>query len=287
MSWIVLGCAGCVGWTPLPDEEPTSLGTTSHGVLVKGVPLRDEGPGYHRIPSRDDARWGTPELVGLLQRTAASVAERFPGTVPVRIGDLSRRGGGWIAGHDSHRTGRDADVLFYATDALGRPVATRGWPSFGRFGVARRGRRERAVFFDAARNWHFVRTLLLDDRAAVQWIFCSAEIKARLLRHAVRHEASAEALFRAAWVLHEPDGSQSHADHFHVRIACTPAQRARGCRDHGPIWPWIRDAVGKPAGAPRPALTDAELLRALLSEDGGIEMPERRPPARVSRAARK
>lgn len=263
---------GCVGFTPRSDQT-VSHGMTNHGVLLGGVALPDRGPGYVRARPGETTRYGTPELVGTLERAAATVATRFPGGAPLRVGDLSGPGGGRHHRHGSHRTGRDADILFYVTDAHGRSVASTGFVRFHRFGFAtvpsgapRAGER---VVFDDARNWALVRALLMDEQAPVQWIFCSNGVKARLLRHAASHDASPEALFRASWVLHEPRGALPHDDHFHVRVACTARQRASGCLERGPIWPWIRKAVEKPASRPHRPLTDAQLVKALLEAPEG------------------
>lgn len=52
-------------------------------------------------------------------------------------GDLSSPHGGRHDRHGSHRAGRDADVIFYATDAAGTPTRGRGWLAYDRFGAAR------------------------------------------------------------------------------------------------------------------------------------------------------
>jgi penicillin-insensitive murein endopeptidase len=280
MACCGLGLAGCIGLTPQP-EHPASLGWSNQGALLGGVSLDDRGTGYVRARPGEGTRWGTEALVGALERAAKSVQQRFPGGPPVRIGDLSSRGGGQHPRHGSHRSGRDADVIFYAVDAHGRATRGRGWLAYDRFGVARdhhAGQGE-LYFFDDARNWHFVRSLLTDPHAPVQWIFVSDGVKSRLLRYGAAHEASPEVLFRAAWVLHEPSGARPHDDHYHIRLACTAEQRALGCRDRGPIWPWIRKQVRKPAGGPGPRMTDASLVRALLAEpEEGQQVARRKAP---------
>jgi penicillin-insensitive murein DD-endopeptidase len=269
-TWGALLCAfaaGCVGFAPA-GEGSVSYGLPNDGVLLGGVALADRGPGFVRARPGESTRFGTPELVGSIARAAATVADRLPGGAALKVGDLSGPGGGRHHRHRSHRTGRDADILFYVTSPHGRPVAATGFVRFDRFGFARvpsgAPRAGEMLAFDDARNWALVRAFVLDADAPVQWIFCSNGVKSRLLRHAASHEPSAQALFRAAWVLHEPAGALPHDDHFHVRVACTAAQRASGCLDRGPIWPWIRKAVEKPADSPRESLTDARLVRALL-----------------------
>ena len=71
----------------------------------------------------------------------------------------------------------------------GWPSDGEGWLRFDRLGLATL--RNRVFRFDEARNWHLVRTLIMDDQARVKWLFCSNELKARLLRYAARYERSA------------------------------------------------------------------------------------------------
>jgi hypothetical protein len=209
-------------------------------------------------------------LVATIERAAAAVAERFPGSPPLRIGDLSAPLGGRHPRHRSHRTGRDADILYFAVDEHGVPVPGAGFFAYDRFGVARAPRdrcvppvarspgRETPrttvgcgglVFLDEARTWLFIRTLLAADDVPVQWIFCSAGIKQRLLAYAASFEPDPDVIVRASYVLHQPTTGRPHDDHFHVRIACTAAMRALGCMDDGPVWPWQRREHERPAEA--------------------------------------
>jgi penicillin-insensitive murein endopeptidase len=264
-----LALAGC-GFAPLP-RDASSYGFPSDGVLLGGVALPQTGPGFVRAKPGDDTRWGSPALVALIERAAGRVAALHAGTAPLYVGDLSGRGGGHHGSHGSHRTGRDVDVLFYLSDAHGRSVRGSGFYAFDRRGVSVRsdeaaGGAARAVaYFDTARNWALVRELVLDEAGLVQWIFCADGIKARLLAHAAEHEPDPRALLRASYVLHQPSKGRNHDDHFHVRIACSARDRALGCGDPGPVWPWWRNEHEKPAwdGAGH---DDATLVRELMSE---------------------
>ncbi|MCA9537218.1 MAG: penicillin-insensitive murein endopeptidase [Myxococcales bacterium] len=259
--------SGCVPPTG-PSDESYSFGTTSSGMVVHAAALPERGPGFVRARPGEATRAGTRQLVGALSRAAAYVEATLPGGAPVRIGDLSSPHGGRHSRHGSHRAGRDADVIFYATDAAGSPTRGRGWLAYDRFGTAREpdegGRRGRVFFFDDARNWAFVRALLLDPEARVQWIFVSNGIKARLLRYAAAHEQEREAVYRAREVLHQPSRGNPHADHFHVRVACGLREQQLGCQDWGPVWPWLRHGpLNDPSEAQTP-WTDDALVDALM-----------------------
>lgn len=251
VSGVVL--AGCAQWHAAPGA---SVGLPSSGWLVGGTALPDRGRGFVRGRPGEATRFGTERLVSALTHAASVVAQRWPDGEPLRIGDLSAPSGGEHERHASHRTGRDADLVFYLTSLDGRSVAGRAH-AFDRHGIARDDSGA-LVRFDVARNWELVRTLLLDEHAQVQWIFCSHGIKSLLLRYAARHERDPDALARATWVLHQPSRGRPHDDHFHVRVLCSPEDVASGCHDHGPRWTWLR-AGARPL-PPEPHAGDSEVL---------------------------
>jgi penicillin-insensitive murein endopeptidase len=256
--------ASCVS-EPLRAGQTISIGTADRGYLRASLALPDRGEGYERLRPADGTRFGTATLVGAIERAAQAVATAFPGGHPLRVGDLSGRHGGEHPRHRSHRSGRDVDLLFYARDSGGLPVRNGGWMRFDRFGFALTAR---GVYrFDEARNWHLVRSLVMDDHARVKWLFCSNELKARLLRHAARTESSPEAVLRATWVLHEPSRGDTHDDHFHVRVGCSRAESELGCREQAPHWPWLNDAARKESSEARTAANDSRLVRWLLAEE--------------------
>lgn len=265
------GCAGSL--RPADTTLSLSRGTSNRGWITHAAALPERGEGFVRARPREGTRFGTSRLVTAIQRAAAAVHRAFPGTPPLRVGDLSYRHGGRHPRHGSHRSGRDVDLIFYAQDLLGRPRQGRGWTAYDRLGlgrvprrVARGGRLSRRI--DLARNWKLVETLLEDEEAEVEWLFCSAGVKARLLRYAARRRVERKLYFRAAWVLHQPRNSRAHDDHFHVRLRCTAEERALGCYDRGPTWPWLAAAQNK-----RPSPDDESLLQALLEDPPAPSRP--------------
>ncbi len=204
----------------------TSVGTAQRGRIAGGgVALPLSGPGFHWRSNRQnrEARYGTPALVGALERAAARVAERFEGS-DLEIEDLSFERGGRIRGHGSHTSGRDADVGYYAVRADGTRVNPTVSRWFRRNGQAR-GHPDEA--FDVERNWLLLETLLSDEAIDVQYIFMYPAHQRRLLDHAGEAGAAFEAVVRT------PRGRNMdpHADHFHVRIHCPAADVAHGCVD--------------------------------------------------------
>lgn len=264
VAFLLCAGTGCAAWTPRSPGATVSFGPATAGGLWNGERLERRGEGFVRARPRDSTRYGLGELVSALRRAAAAVSSRFPGTAPVRVGDLSWAGGGKHPRHGSHRTGRDVDIIFYLTDSLGRSVRGRGWLAFDSTGMVRDPKYGGLYRFDVVRNWALVEALLSDRSIEVQWIFCGAALKAKMLEHALREGVSPTLLHRAAWVMHQPRTKNPHVDHFHVRIACPAEQRALGCVDGEPFWPWIRtgskpDGLGGTAG-------DAQVLRWLLED---------------------
>ena len=261
---VITAICSCVT-EPLPVGQTISVGTTDRGYLHDPVRLADRGDGYHRVRPGEGTQFGTPTLVGAIERAARQVAEAFPGGHPLRVGDLSMPRGGVHSRHRTHRTGRDADLLFFARDAGGLAGHGDGWLRFDRLGLATL--RDRVFRFDEARNWHLVRTLLMDEQARVKWLFCSNELKARLLRYAARYERSPQAVVRATWVLHQPTHGETHDDHFHLRVGCGTTERSLGCREQAPHWPWLSDTARKEDPRASAAASDTHLVGWLLAEE--------------------
>jgi penicillin-insensitive murein DD-endopeptidase len=207
------------------------------GHLEHGTALPAHGMGFRLMPETRarKARFGVPELVGLIEEAAAAVVRRHPGSV-LNVGDLSARKGGRIDHHGSHRSGRDVDLPFYLTDRAGKPVISPGFVPVDGNGVSVTPPLE--YLFDAERSWALVAALLTSKRADVQFVFVANHVKAMLLAAADKARAPRWLVARAGQVLRQP-GSKTHWDHFHVRIMC-PAGDKPACRDVGPVWSWTR-----------------------------------------------
>jgi penicillin-insensitive murein endopeptidase len=270
---------GCAGSLAL-DGTSASLGTHSDGALRNPAELPLDGDGYS-VPSAWRARhsnYGTDELVGLLVRAARAVDRELPGGTAA-VGDLSRRGGGASVEHKSHQNGRDVDVFFYAVDHAGRPVRPgEAMVRFATDGRAARWSPARglrppphpvpAYRFDTRRNWAFIRALLTDPDAEVEWIFIQRALGAALIREAAAAGEDPALLARAAFIMHEPSDAEAHDDHMHVRLYCDPADRTVGCVDRGPVrwWKKLWKYMGPPYGraSDAPGATAVEALGDLI-----------------------
>lgn len=256
----VNGCARAP--SPLAPQIGGSIGRPNRGILTDAVELPPEGDGFKWLRN-DDRHYGLPRFVKALERAAATVARERPGAM-LSVGDLSIKTGGRLLPHFSHRTGRDADLLFYMTTLDGAPVESPGFIRVGADGLAWDEKGKRYLRFDVERTWLLVKTLVEDPEARVQWVFAHRNIEAILVQWARARGEPGETIARAMDVLLEPNPGGAHDDHLHVRTACSPAELAAGCEHTGPVRPWIA-ALDRAA----PELpTDLELVEAIFRPFG-------------------
>jgi penicillin-insensitive murein endopeptidase len=255
---------------PTPPDIPgdsVSCGHPNRGRLWGAVELAPYSDSY-QIPitwRERGVRYGTRELVQLIARAASRVALAHPGSV-LGVADLSLPDGGACAHHRSHQSGRDVDLLYYATDAAGAPVAPDPFmPLYNRHGIARSSRSPtwaRSVperRFDLERNWTLIRVLITDPEVEVERIFVAPRIERMLLDYARASGEDDETFRRAQLVLTEPRRGERHEDHLHVRIACTADDVRRGyCRTETARGP---RRMRWRAACPRPDELEAALER--------------------------
>jgi penicillin-insensitive murein endopeptidase len=193
-----------------------SMGWANSGTLQHARRLT-ETQGIRFVPGRP-LRWGTEELVALLERVGATMHRRF--SARLSVGDLSAQQGGPVCRHRSHQSGRDVDLGFFARHAsprgIGAPIDLNDYVAFDAAGRSLDGR----YVFDTARNWAVIETFLSDRRVTVERVFIAASLRARLLAWARAHGADESLIDRAALTLYQPRGVSPHDNHMHVRIAC-------------------------------------------------------------------
>lgn len=261
----------------LDPSYSTSKGSPNEGSLEGGVPLPLHGPGFRFTPRKKiERRHGTVELVAALVRAAVHVHDTMPKTEPpsvLTLGDIGMPQGGEIAGHGSHRAGRDADVMFYLQLEDGTPTEGKAIPldpegrgtDYKDLAIASD---DVPVKIDVPRTWAFVAALLADDGVQIQQIYVVEHIRKLLLDHAAQVKADPAIVARFGDVTCQP--RFPHDDHMHIRVFCTAQDIAGGCNDVAPIFPWQR-ALLKAQGAapvappkrktPRPKLTSVEEAR--------------------------
>ncbi len=224
-----------------------SVGSPTEGKLMGGAHL-EEAPYLRILPSHaaGDVRWGVAPLVQAIDRAARTVRAKYPEAV-ASVGHLSRPGGGEIDRHRSHESGRDADIAFYAHNRKGKTLIPDALTQFGEGGAATHWK---GAFFDEAKTWTFIQSLVSDPQARVTHIFIASHLRRRLLEYAEKAGAPAGARIRAASVMMQPTGSLPHDDHFHVRVSCPGGQKGCVERPAAPKRAKHRKKPGRRRGAP-------------------------------------
>ncbi|MCA9515592.1 MAG: penicillin-insensitive murein endopeptidase [Myxococcales bacterium] len=186
--------------------EARSVGSPTHGRLHYGVHLA-RGRGYRlRFPRN---AYTTRPVWRTLHLCTAAMADRFPGTADILIGDISRPSGGRFPPHVSHQSGRDADVGYYLLGNVQNETMYRVGPKD----------------IDFEKTWALMACLIeaqdvvriyVDraiQRAMVDYLEKRGDVPAETLDRlfAVRGDGSRNALIQ-----HAP----KHDTHFHVRFAC-------------------------------------------------------------------
>jgi penicillin-insensitive murein endopeptidase len=266
--------AGCVGTpTPLAPAIRGSIGVPHQGVITNAAPLKQKGEGYELLRN-NGVRWGNPRLVQAIEGAAAVVARARPGGALLIVGDLSPRWGGSASGHRSHRTGRDADLLFFVTTPSGQSIPSPGFVRFQADGLAEVEADGKKTFvrIDVPREWQLVKALVTSQEANVQWLFCAHWLEAMIIEYARARGEDDELIWRAESVLLQPGDSSAHDDHLHLRIACTPEESVAGCMGGGPYWPWL------PQLPELAAPPDNELLASLIGDLVPAQVEEARGP---------
>jgi hypothetical protein len=204
--------------TPAVPVTP-GVRTCTDQWLKDGVQLPDAPAFYSRITPT--GAWGSTTLVGLLQDAGRHMRWAMPKVSPFAVGDLSRQGGGPIAGHISHRGGVDADVGIYKTGGV---QAARQFLNFA------------PAELDLAATWELMRFMLasgkvdfiLLDRAHIArlktWTLAQGLLGAEEAARIFPAEGSRDVWMRTGIVRH----AAHHADHLHVRVLCSDGTRAGG-----------------------------------------------------------
>ena len=246
--------------SPLAPGLHGTVGVPNQGVLTDAEELPVRGPGFVRYRPESTHYFGRPRLVHALEEAAARVAQQAPGGAPLFIGDLSAKTGGRILGHDSHRSGRDVDLLFLVMTPSGIPISSPGFVRIEGDGLGLVPGGKDYVRIDIDREWLLLRSLLTSHEIDVQFMFVCHEVEALLIDHARALGEPDELLWHAETVMIEPSDSLRHDDHVHLRIACSPEEAVAGCTGGGPRWQWL------PAYGPALPL-DARAFQAIAEED--------------------
>jgi murein endopeptidase len=184
---------------PIPRAWTTgrSVGAPNAGLLLGGVRLPRSG--FYVCRSAVTCV-GSASTVEALLRAIIRYQRRMGGRAALRIGDISREGGGALREHKSHQSGRDVDIT-----------------------IPRRAGEVRTGEID----WEATALLVesLAEEGAVDAIFLHYDHQAELVRRSGRRMSSfvqwrpgveVAARVNAGLVRHAP----GHEGHMHVRFRC-------------------------------------------------------------------
>jgi murein endopeptidase len=190
-------------------EDPASLGSVSLGLAEAGRVMNAV-----RMPPGDawtlvtpEHAWGTQETIDGLMRVARRVRDTVPAAAPLRVNHIGKKDGGYLRPHQSHQSGRDADLGFYYQPGVDLQ--------------ALKGRREQLM--DLAANWALLRALVTE--VDVEFILVDRRIQKVLYDYAL---AAGEDKDWLDSLFHGPDPlvrhARRHRDHFHVRFFAPRSQ---------------------------------------------------------------
>lgn len=157
---------------------------------------------------RPHLAYGTAKTVRLLQSMVKTYRRRHRSGPNVLIGDISRRGGGKLSPHLSHRTGKDVDIGYVVKGELANRHRFAGTTPEN---------------LDLARTWTLVKSLL--DTQEIVYIFMDYRVQEQLYHYAKSHgtrRSELDELFQYPHGRGRNHGIirhwKSHRHHFHVRI---------------------------------------------------------------------
>ena len=197
----------------LPAEVPKPKAGGRRTASVKGLPHAAVSrqlslEQQHYFVKRPHLAWGTAKTIGAIERAVSQYARRHRNAPQVHIGDISKRGGGALHPHLSHRQGRDVDVGYVLLGADGQRT---------RFsGVTRSN-------LDVARTWALVKAFV--DTGNVEVIFMDYGLQQQLYEFAKERgvgDDELDELFQYPRGRGRSHGMirhwRSHQHHFHVRF---------------------------------------------------------------------
>ncbi len=259
---LALGCLSTP--SPLAPSFHGTVGAPNLGVQTDAVELPVAGPGFVRYRPLGAHHYGRPRLVAALTRIARELAAGDSLAPPLVIGDLSAKTGGKIDGHQSHRTGRDVDILYQYVTPAGARVAAPGFIRVEADGLARVPEDGHILRLDIEHEWRLVKALVTAPEIGVQFLFASHNVEALLIDYAMARGEPLELVLHVQSVMWQPGDSLPHDDHIHLRIACSVEETVEGCTGGGPYWEWLPPL-------PAPVAFDEGKLALLVADDPPLE----------------
>lgn len=191
---------------PVPHGG-VSIGKPARGRIYRSVQIPENEPVYTLL--RPSLSYGGTHAVEQLQLALARFRRDYPYTGGIVISSMSKEGGGPLAPHKSHQSGRDVDIRLPLLPGLSGSLP----------------RSYDDVDWNAA--WALVRALIETEQ--VTYIFLNSGGQARLHR-AARRAGMSEAALKSLIQYPRKEGAgralvrhaRGHDKHIHVRFKCGP-----------------------------------------------------------------
>ncbi len=205
------------GKITLPSKQRTApIGFYAKGCLAGGVAIPVDGPAWQVIHLSRNRRWGTPQMIALLERLGRE-AKAEDGWNGLMVGDISQpRGGPMLSGHASHQIGLDADI--WLTPMPAHQMSYEEREVVPEASVLRGD----MVHVDN-RKWTKSHERLIVRAASypqVERVFVHPGIKKKLCETLKGPDRTVLNKIRPIW---------GHHYHFHIRMKCPPG--SSGCDD--------------------------------------------------------
>jgi len=188
--------------------KASSIGRPTAGSLRYGEPLTG-GPGYRlRFPKHT---YTLETVAKSIRQCVKRTKDAFPGTVDVLIGELSRAGGGHFSPHESHQSGRDADIGYYLAKNTQNETMHKVRPGE----------------IDFAKTWSLLRCLITTDE--VSRVYMDKTIQAAMADWLRTKKTMSEDDLQRLFAVLGGEGAlirhaAKHDTHFHVRFSCDAGQ---------------------------------------------------------------
>lgn len=191
-------------------RTPSELCSTQ--VLRNGVQLPKQSELYY-IRNPYEA-WGTPEMIEAIVVAAEEMAWLMPSADPLLIGDISKKHGGPLPPHRSHRSGIDADIGIYTTGAK-QPVSA----GFANITPTNIDYEANWLFWSELLETGLVERILLDQSlidAMRRWSIASGTLSESEAHEIFPERGSPNLWLKKGVFQHFP----GHRDHIHLRVNC-------------------------------------------------------------------
>lgn len=197
-----------IGYYAFPNRY-----TKMESRLINGTEIPADGKSFHQKSSSRNARWGSEHTLYFLNNLSDKIVKTQLSSLLV-VGDVSKKGGGYLTPHLSHQNGLDVDLGFLAADGIN--IEKEIFPD----DFVNRRNNTLTKKFDIQKNWQMIRmavesnwTYMIVTHPSVKKAFCQMVKKSGKLQEFSN-------------ILGQIIPDETHFDHFHLRLKC-PATSPR------------------------------------------------------------